>query len=179
MPPMDRDTKRTVQGHILSVLSVMLKCAIIRLINDRKRKIRMLNEERIRLMTKMASYEAGEGKEHMPIKQYYRKDYISYEMIKTFVTSTIAFGILFLCWVIYKMDDLAEFLAGKELPDLAISILIKYAVFICIYQVIAYFVYSRRYKEATASMRKYYATLKKVERLQEKEERLQPSEEWK
>ena len=139
----------------------------------------MLNEERIRLMTKMASYEAGEGKEHMPIKQYYRKDYISYEMIKTFVTSTIAFGILFLCWVIYKMDDLADFLTGKELPDLAMSILIKYAAFICVYQVIAYVVYSRRYKKATASMRKYYATLKKVERLQEKEERLQPSEEWK
>ena len=40
----------------------------------------MLNEERIRLMTKMASYEAREGKEHMPIKQYYRKDYVSYEL---------------------------------------------------------------------------------------------------
>lgn len=115
----------------------------------------------------------------MPIKQYYRKDYISYEMMKTFVTSTIAFGILFLCWVIYNMDGLAEFLAGKDLPDLAVSILIKYAVFTLIYQAIAYFVYSRRYKKATASMRKYYATLKKVERLQEKEERLQPSEEWK
>ncbi len=179
MPPTGRCTKHAVQGHILSVLSVMPKCAIIRLINDRKRKIRMLNEERIRLMTKMASYETREGKEHMPIKQYYRRDYISYEMMKTFVTSTIAFGILFLCWVIYKMDSLADFLTGKELPDVAVSILIKYAVFICIYQVIAYFVYSRRYKRATASMRKYYATLKKVERLQEKEERLQPSEEWK
>ena len=42
----------------------------------------MLNEERIRLMTKMASYETREGKEHMPIKQYYRRDYISYEMMK-------------------------------------------------------------------------------------------------
>ena len=154
MPPTGRCTKHAVQGHILSVLSVMLKCAIIRLINNRKRKIRMLNEERIRLMTKMASYEAGEGKEHMPIKQYYRKDYISFEMMKTFVTSTVAFGILFVCWVIYNMDSLADFLAGKELPDLAVSILIKYAAFICVYQVIAYLVYSRRYKKVTASMKK-------------------------
>lgn len=130
----------------------------------------MLSEERIRLMTKMASYEAGEGKEYMPIKQYYRRDYVSYEMIKTFITSTISFGILFLCWVIYRMDDLAEFLAGKDLLELAMSIGIKYVIFICIYQGIAFFVYTKRYKRATASVKEFYATLKKVERLQERED---------
>ena len=46
----------------------------------------MLNEERIRLMTKMVCYEEGEGKEYMPVKQYYRRDYVSLEMLKTFVT---------------------------------------------------------------------------------------------
>ena len=139
----------------------------------------MLNEERIRLMTKMASYEAGEGKEYMPIRQFYRKDYVSYEMMKTFITSTISFGILFLCWIVYKMDEITDFLKGRDLPELGVSILIKYAVFVCVYQVIAYAVYTRRYKKATASIRKYYAALKKVEKLQEKEERLQPLEEWK
>ena len=68
----------------------------------------MLNEERIRLMTKMASYEEGEGKEYMPIKQYYRKDYVGLGMIKTFITSSIAFGILFLCWVLYDMDNITD-----------------------------------------------------------------------
>lgn len=131
----------------------------------------MLSEERIRLMTKMASYEAGEGKEHMPIKQYYRRDYVSYEMMKTFITSTISFGILFLCWMLYRMEDLTELLKGRELPDLGISILIKYVIFIVIYQIIAYIVYVRRYKKATAGIREYYSTLKKVEKLQEKEER--------
>lgn len=77
------------------------------------------------------------------------------------------------------MDEMTDFLKGRDLPELGISILIKYAVFICAYQVIAYIVYTRRYKKATASMRKYYAALKKVERLQEKEERLQPLEDWK
>ena len=130
----------------------------------------MLSEEKLRLMTKMASYETGEGKEYMPIKQYYRKDYVSYELIKTFITSTISFGILFLCFVIYKMDDLADLLAGKDLLELAMSIGIKYVVFICIYQVIGFFVYTRRYKRATASVKEFYFTLKKVERLQERED---------
>ena len=58
----------------------------------------MLNKERIRLMTKMASYEVGEGKEYIPIKQYYRRDYLSLQMLKTFVTSSIAFGCDLLVW---------------------------------------------------------------------------------
>ena len=139
----------------------------------------MLNEERIRLMTKMASYEEREGKEYMPIKQYYRKDYVSYEMIKTFLTSTIAFGILVLCWLVYSMADLSELLNGGNLMDLGFSILIWYLVFVAVYQIIAFIVYSRRYKKATASMKKYYSTLKKVKKLQEKEEKIQSSEDWK
>lgn len=139
----------------------------------------MLNEERIRLMTKMASYEEGEGKENMPIKQYYRKDYVSYEMIKTFITSTISFGILFLCWLICKMEDMTELISGKDLPTLGIWILVLYIVFIAVYQVIAYAVYTRRYIKATASVKEYYTILKKVQKLQEKEEKTQPLEEWK
>lgn len=139
----------------------------------------MLNEERIRLMTKMASYEEGEGKEYMPVKQYYRKDYVSYEMIKTLLTSTISFGILFLCWMIYRMEDMTELLSGKGLTELGISILFRYIVFVVIYQVIAYAVYTRRYTKATASVKAYYSILKKVQKLQEKEEKSQPLEDWK
>ena len=132
----------------------------------------MLNEERIRLMTKMAAYEAGEGKENLPVKQYYRKDYVGYEMLKTFLTSTISFGILFVCWLVYKMEDMTEFLRGRDLPELARWLIVRYVIFICVYQVIAFIVYTRRYKRATASVRENYTTLKKVEKLQEKEERL-------
>ena len=32
----------------------------------------MLNEKRIRLMTKLARYESGEGKEELRIARYYR-----------------------------------------------------------------------------------------------------------
>ena len=78
----------------------------------------MLNEERIRLMTKMASYEEGIGKEYLPMKQYYRRDYVSLEMLKTFFTSTIAFGILCLCWILYEMENITEVLNNGDLISL-------------------------------------------------------------
>lgn len=131
----------------------------------------MLNEERIRLMTKMASYEEGEGKECIPIKQYYRRDYVSFGMLKTFFTSTISFGILCLCWILYEMENITEILSSSNLTSFGISILVKYFIFSVVYQVIAFCVYQRRYTRATASVKAYYSILKRVEKLQEKEEK--------
>lgn len=136
----------------------------------------MLSEERIRLMTKMASYEEGEGKEYMPIKQYYRKDYVALGMLKSFITSSIAFGILFLCWILYKMENITEILAGRDLTELGIFVLAVYIGFVAVYQVIALLVYNRRYTRATLSIKEYHSLMKKVQRLQEKEERSLPLE---
>lgn len=44
----------------------------------------MLNEKRIRLMTKLARYESGEGKEELRIARYYRSDYIGLAMFRNF-----------------------------------------------------------------------------------------------
>ncbi len=137
----------------------------------------MLSEERIRLMTKMASYEEGEGKEYMPIKQYYRKDYVTLGMLKTFITSSIAFGILFLCWILYEMENITEILAGRDLAELGAFVLAIYIGFVAVYQVIALLVYNRRYTRATLSIKEYHSLMKKVQRLQEKEERSLPLEE--
>lgn len=136
----------------------------------------MLSEERIRLMTKMASYEEGEGKEYLPIKQYYRKDYVALGMIQTFITSSIAFGILFLCGLLYKMENITELLADKDLTELGVFVLTIYFIFVAVYQVIALLVYNWRYTKANASMKEYHSVIKRVEKLHEKEERSLPLE---
>lgn len=137
----------------------------------------MLSEERISIMTRMASYEAGEGKEDMPVKQYYRKDYVSYQMIRTFISSTISFGILFLFWAMYSMEKIMEQLPKMDLVKFGTSVLIMYVAFVLLYQVIAVIVYNRKYSKATERMKKYHADLKKVIKLHEKEEKLQSAEE--
>ena len=44
----------------------------------------MLNEEKIKIMNKLAMYEQGEGKKYLPVSRYYRSDYIGLAMIKKF-----------------------------------------------------------------------------------------------
>ena len=136
----------------------------------------MLDEERICIMTRMASYEAGEGKEDMPVKQYYRKDYISYQMIRSFISSTISFFILLLFWGMYNIENIMKKVAATDLPRFGILILVLYISFIVLYEIITVVVYSRKYTKATEEMKKYHADLKKVMKLQEKEEKLQTLE---
>ena len=49
----------------------------------------MLNEEKIKIMNKLAMYEQGEGKKYLPVSRYYRSDYIGLAMIKNFFLVTI------------------------------------------------------------------------------------------
>lgn len=55
----------------------------------------MLNEEKIILMTQMASYEENEGKKNMAIGRYFRSDYIAIQVLKSVLCATIAYAGLF------------------------------------------------------------------------------------
>ena len=70
----------------------------------------MLNEERIRLMTRMACYEAGEGRKNVAIGNYFRGDYIGLQVIKSVISATIAYVILFAMFIFYDFEVLCRHL---------------------------------------------------------------------
>lgn len=129
----------------------------------------MLNEERIKLMTKMASYEANEGKRNIAIGNYFRGDYISMQVIKSILHATIAFFIVFALFVFYDLEMLMADIYKMDLLDLGKTIIIYYLVFVVIYAVISYAVYAYRYAQARKSLKIYYNNLKKLAYLYDKE----------
>ena len=66
----------------------------------------MLNEERVILMTKMASYEAGEGKKSMSLGRYFRGDYISIQLLRAFFCGTVAYLLGFGLYILYDFETL-------------------------------------------------------------------------
>lgn len=66
----------------------------------------MLNEEKIRLMTKAASFEAGEGKKALSMNKFFQGDYISIQLIWAWLSYTVAFCLCVALWVFYKMEYL-------------------------------------------------------------------------
>lgn len=129
----------------------------------------MLNEDRIKLMTKMASYEAKEGRKEIPISKFFRIDFVTSNMLKTAIATTIAFVLIVGMWAFYKADfflgnvyKLDFFSAGK-------LFLKYYLVFLAINMVIAYGVYMVKYTRAKKGVKKYYGQLKRLSKLYEKE----------
>ena len=129
----------------------------------------MLNEERIRLMTKMACYEAEEGRKNVAIGNYFRGDYIGLQVIKSIISATIAYVLLFAMFILYDFEVFMADIYKMDLLDFAKSVIIYYLIFTVGYAVISYGVYTYRYTRARKSLKTYYNNLKKLSYLYERE----------
>ena len=129
----------------------------------------MLNEERIKLMTKMASYEANEGKRNVSIGSYFRGDYISLQVIKSIINATIAFAICFALFVFYDFEVFMSDIYKMDLLSFGKTVLTIYVVFTAAYALISYLIYTHRYSKARKSLKMYYNNLKKLAYLYDKE----------
>ena len=129
----------------------------------------MLNEERIKLMTKMASYEANEGKKNVSIGSYFRGDYIGLRVVKSVLNATVAFLIVFAMFILYDFEVFMADIYKMDLLQFGKSVMIAYLVFVIVYALISYFVYTHRYTKARKSLKIYYNNLKKLAYLYDKE----------
>ena len=131
----------------------------------------MISKERVRHMTKLAAFEEREGKKYYKMTQYFRRDYVGLELMKSFLTGTIAFIILFGVWALCGMEALMEDINDMDLVAFGTEILIEYLVFITIYLLVTYVVYNMRYTQGRKGIKLFYNRLKKVSRLYESEGR--------
>ena len=129
----------------------------------------MLNEERIKLMTKMASYEANEGKKNVSIGSYFRGDYIGLQVIRAIISGTVGFFIVFGMYILYNFETIMADIYKMDLLKFGRSVIIAYLVFIVLYAAVSYGIYTYRYTRAKKSLKRYYNNLKKLSYLYDKE----------
>ncbi|GCA66104.1 hypothetical protein KGMB01110_05400 [Mediterraneibacter butyricigenes] len=86
----------------------------------------MLNENRVKLMTRMAAYEEKKGKEDIPISSYYRKDYVGLNVLITILWTTIGYGLFLGLVLIGGMDNFLESLTITKMIILALIIVVGY-----------------------------------------------------
>lgn len=125
----------------------------------------MLNKERIILMTKLASYEQKEGKKDAAVYSYFKGDYIGLQVIKSVVSATIAFGILFVLAIFYDFEVFMADVYKMDMLGFARNVMILYLCTVGVYGILAYFVYLYRYKKTKANLKRYYNNLKRLSRM--------------
>lgn len=127
----------------------------------------MINEEKVRLMAKMASYESGEGRKYHAICKYFRSDYIGLQILKAIISGTLAFCIVIGLAVLYEFDTILKDLYKIDLLQAGKELAVIYLISVGIYVVIVYFVALYRYNRAKQSLRTYYGNLKKLSKYYE------------
>ena len=125
----------------------------------------MLNEERVILMTRMASYESGEGKKNVKIGNYFRSDYIALQLLKAVASATIAYAVVFALYIFYDFETFMQELYEIDLFAFAKNVLIYYLIVTGVYAVLIYVVCTYRYAKAKSSLKNYYHNLKKLSNL--------------
>ena len=75
----------------------------------------MINEERVILMTRLASYEANEGKKDISVLNYFRNDFIGFQVLKSVIAATISFLALFAVYIFYNFGIMKKLISVKLL----------------------------------------------------------------
>jgi len=129
----------------------------------------MLNNDKIRLMTRMAAFDEVEGKKDIAVNGYFRGDYLSFQILKSAICVTIGFAVIFGLYMLY---DLENFLADLYKIDLAAfgkEWLVRYVIILLVYLVISYFVYVVRFNRSKRRIKQYQQQLKELHKLYESE----------
>lgn len=128
----------------------------------------MINEDKVILMTKMAAYESGKGKHDITILNYFRGDYIGFQVLKAVIAATISFFLVFAVYIFYNFEIFMQDIYKMDLLSFGKSVIILYLCTVGAYGVISYVVYAFRYSRAKKNLKTYYTNLKKLVGMYEK-----------
>ena len=132
----------------------------------------MINEERVRELCHMAVFDEHEAKKCRQMGEYYMWDYVGKELVKSFFSGTIAYGLLLLLWGIHNTESLMDMLSGAGLKETAGWVLILYVGFMAAYLAVTVVVYCVRYVYGRKKLRKYADSVNRVRRMYQREEQI-------
>ena len=129
----------------------------------------MLDERKIKLMTKLAFYEKKEGKEDFKISEYYRKDYVSLHVICSILWVTIGYVCLGALLVLAGLDSLMSKMSAGLIITMGLAAVVGYFVLVITYAVVTSHVYNRNHRQARQRVKKYNHNLTRLLKMYEKE----------
>lgn len=122
----------------------------------------MIDENKVRLMTKIAIYEKKEGNKNLLISKFYRSDYVRFNVLKALVAATVAFWLVVGAYAFIKFDELLAKVNDVDYFDVMYKLLGAYVFFCLGYFFFAQIVYSYRYSIAKPGLIRYNVNLKKL-----------------
>lgn len=108
----------------------------------------MVNEEKVKIMNRLAMYEHGEGRKYLPVSRYYRSDYIGLALIRNFFLVTIGYVLGLAGVAAYFSEYLMDNVNKINLVEVGIYIIVGYLIVLVVYSILTYIQYSVKYFRA-------------------------------
>ncbi|MCR5585577.1 MAG: hypothetical protein K6F63_09115 [Lachnospiraceae bacterium] len=122
----------------------------------------MINNRKVRLMTKLAIYEKGEGKEDLKLSKFFRRDYLRDRMLRSFVSVTIGFVFLVGLGVLYNMEYIVSNAVNLDYMMIMQRLIAIYIVILAIY-VMASLVFGMiHYNRSRNKLARYFRMLRRM-----------------
>ena len=120
-------------------------------------------------MTRMAAYEAGEGKKHMNVVRFFKGDYVAVGILKAIVCATVSYALIIGLYIYYNFDVFLSNMYDMDILEFVRGILVRYAWFLGIYVLITYIVCTIRYNYSRRKLKRYYKNLWVLKKMYDKQ----------
>lgn len=125
----------------------------------------MLNNKKIRMMTKLAVYENKEGKEDINLSKYYKTDYVRYQVLKSIISATMAYFLILVLIFMYKSEYIIKNAVSLDYKTIGIYILGIYIIVIAIYGLGSVLGFSMKYDASRKKLSRYFKLLKRLNKI--------------
>ncbi|MCI5952786.1 MAG: hypothetical protein MRZ63_10860 [Anaerostipes sp.] len=130
----------------------------------------MVNEEKVKLMTKMAIYESGKGKMDLEISHFHTNEYMKMEVVKSVIVNTIVYCAALGFILLLMMDKVIEAVNNHQFRKYMLLFVMAYLLFIFLEAMIVRERAKQRYLDARPRVRAYKKNLAKLHFMYELEE---------
>lgn len=130
----------------------------------------MIDATKVRMMTKLASYESGDGKKELKMNRYSRGAYLSLKQLESFFAVTLAYvlGVVLYCSRYYTEIMTKGLTFGYR--QIVLPILIGYMVLILVNFIVTDRIVRRRYNRMLTHIKEYDKNLFALNAYLQKEE---------
>lgn len=130
----------------------------------------MVNNRKVRLMTRLAIYERKEGKEDIRLSKYFRRDYVRLHLIYNVIAVTIGYLLVLALIGAYQMEYLIKEAVQLDYIGIGKVILGIYIMILTVYLMASMIGYSLYYDKSRKKLAKYFRMLRRLRSIYQEED---------
>ena len=128
----------------------------------------MINNEKVKLMTKLAIYEKN-NEEDIKLSKYYKVDYVKHNVFKTIISVSIAYICILGLIVFYNMEYFLANAFKLDYTIIGVQVVSSYLMTLIVFSLFSFLFYANKVKGSRERLVKYNSNLKKLSNMYDEE----------